>query len=217
MTKYYPMFVDLSKHKCLLIGGGKVALRKLKQILACGGRVTVISPEFVSGFEKYSGNPDIKLIKREYIEGDLDGFSIAIASTDREEVNNLIRSDANKSNTLVNVVDKPELCDFIVPSLVERGSLKIAVSTEGKSPALAGKIREKLESDFPEEYETYVEILGKGRERIKEIYPESPDIRMKIGKKLLELPILDMILKGQKDKALNEMERMFERIENEYD
>jgi siroheme synthase-like protein len=167
-TDYYPIFFNLRSKTGVVVGGGKVAFRKLKTLLDCGVDLTVISPKPCPEIVKLSKDRSIRLIRRDYEAGDLKDAMIAIVCTDVKKVNRKVAGDARKAGVLVNVADDPEPSDFIIPSFFRRRNLTIAVSTSGVSPALARKIRSKLEKSFGEEYGSLLSIIGEVRSAIKE-------------------------------------------------
>jgi precorrin-2 dehydrogenase/sirohydrochlorin ferrochelatase len=164
---YYPVFLNLQGRKCLVVGGGHIALRKVSTLLEHGASVTVISPRLCAGLRKLAGDGSIKVIDRAYRRGDMKGVHIAIAATSNHGINLGAAEEAKKRGVPVNVVDDPVLSDFIVPSIMRRGSLAIAVSTSGKSPALARKIRSRLEDEFGKEYADLVIVMEETRRRVK--------------------------------------------------
>ena len=171
MAKYYPILLNIQDKKCLVVGGGNVAWRKVCSLKDAGARVTVVSPEFCPEMEKESG---IERIQQKYEEGFLNGVLVVVASTDDEEVNKKVYYDAVKRGILVNVVDRPEFCSFIVPATISRGDLSISISTGGASPALARNIRESLEKQFGDEYGEFAKLLSETRRKIlSEISDES--------------------------------------------
>jgi precorrin-2 dehydrogenase/sirohydrochlorin ferrochelatase len=153
---YYPAFLNLKGEKVIVIGGGKVAERKIAALLKTGADVTVISPEITRKIEKEKQRAGLKHIHRRYRKGDLKNAFLAIAATDSPGVNAKVSKDAP---CLVNVVDTPHLCNFIVPSVIKRGSLTIAISTSGVSPALSRSIRKELEKSFGPEFSDYLKSL----------------------------------------------------------
>jgi precorrin-2 dehydrogenase/sirohydrochlorin ferrochelatase len=164
---YYPVFLNLQGRKCLVAGGGQVALRKASALLEHGAEVTVISPRLCAGMRKLAGDGKIKVVNRAYRPGDMKGIQIAIVATSNRGVNLGAAGEAKKRGVPVNVVDDPVLSDFIVPAIMRRGSLAIAVSTSGKSPALARKIRSRLEDEFGKEYASLVLIIEEVRRQVK--------------------------------------------------
>lgn len=164
---YYPIFLKLQGKNCVVIGGGNVALRKVKGLLECGAKVTLISPKPRPEIVKLSKRRAIHLIQRDYEKEDLEDAVIVFACTDVKKVNRKVAEDAKKAGVLVNVVDDPRSSDFIIPSFFRRGNLTIAVSTAGVSPALARKIRTNLEKSFGKEYASLLSIVGEIRSAMK--------------------------------------------------
>jgi precorrin-2 dehydrogenase / sirohydrochlorin ferrochelatase len=164
--KYYPICLDISEKRCVVIGGGDVAVRKILRLLACGAAVTVVARKLTPAIKDMAAQGKLRHVDDDYDERYLAGAFLVIGATDREEINDRIAADCRARGIIVNIVDDPGRCDFILPSLVSRGSLSIAVSTDGKSPALARKLREELSEQFGPEYEGYLELLGWLRERI---------------------------------------------------
>ena len=153
---YYPVFLNLKGKKALLLWGGKVAERKILALLKTDADVTVISPEITKKIEKEKLKGRIKHIRRQYRKGDLKNAFLVIAATDSPDVNEQVSKDAP---CLVNVVDTPHLCNFIVPSVIKRDPLTIAVSTSGISPALSRSIRKELEKMYGSEFSDYLKSL----------------------------------------------------------
>lgn len=164
---YYPIFLDIRGRRCIVAGGGTVALRKVGLLLDHGAQVEVISPQLCAGISKLDADGAVKVISREYESGDLAGAFVVIAATDDRSTNERISEEARERGILVNVVDVPKLCDFIVPSYLRRGDLTVAVSTNGKSPALARKIRSEMEKDFGKEYADLVSLVEEIRSELK--------------------------------------------------
>lgn len=192
MAKYYPIFLNLQNKKCVVIGGGEVAWRKVCSLQEAGAKVTVVSPEFYPELEKMAG---VERIKRKYDESFLEGAAVVIASTNDEEVNKRIYYDAVKRGLLVNVVDRPEFCSFIVPATIMRGDLCVSVSTGGSSPALARNIRESLENQFGKEYDEFTRLLSEMRKwALKEISDDK--VRRDVLQRIAGLDILDIVKKS---------------------
>lgn len=162
---YYPVFLDIAGKRCVVIGGGQVALRKVQMLLEYGAKVEVISPELCP---ELAAIPEIHVQHRQYQPGDLKGTFLAIVATDNHETNCQVSREARSQAVLVNVVDNAENSDFILPSLVRRGDMTIAVSTAGRSPALARKLRTRLEQDFGEEYAALVRLIDEVRCELKQ-------------------------------------------------
>lgn len=167
LADYYPLFLSISGRKCVVVGGGQVALHKVTTLLEHGAGVEVISPDFCAGLTQLAEKGKIAVVRREYRAGDLEGAVIAIAATDDRSTNLAVAKEARARAVLVNVVDDAGNSDFIAPAYVRRGDVTIAISTAGRSPALARKIRTKLEKDFGEEYASLAGLLGEVRSEVK--------------------------------------------------
>ncbi|BAU22891.1 siroheme synthase [Caldimicrobium thiodismutans] len=180
MTEYYPIFLNLKNRLCVVIGGGKVAERKVLSLVKAGAKVKIISPEVTEALKKIIRDYNLQWEGRPYQEGDLKEAFLVISATNSPEVQKKVFQEAEARKIPCNVVDKPELCSFIVPSKVQRGDLLIAISTGGASPAVARRIREKLESFFGEEYTIYLILMRKIREKILEsrLSPEEKERKL---------------------------------------
>jgi len=165
---YYPVSLSLSGRKCLVVGGGSVAQRKVATLLEHDAEVRVISPELCPELEQMAAKGLIKALAREYQSGDLKGAFVVIAATDDGKINDLVAQEAEQRGMLVNVVDDPTVSNFIVPSYLRRGDITVAVSTAGRSPALARKIRHRLEKEFGAEYATLARLIDDVRSELKE-------------------------------------------------
>lgn len=161
--KYYPIFWNITGKKCVVIGGGEVAERKVKRLLECGAKVYVVSNLLTEELSLMRDKNIIIHIAKEYSLEHIYGAALVIGATDDEKINAAISHDAQERGIPVNIVDDPQKCDFILPSLVEQGNLTIAVSTGGKSPALARYLRENLETTYGVEYGILTSILGQLR------------------------------------------------------
>lgn len=169
MNRMYPIFLKLEGVKCLVVGGGEVASRKIKALLECGASVLATSHEFNAEIKDLASSDNLRLDQRCFIDKDLEGMLIVIVATDDMDVNKSISKKAMERGLLVNVVDQPELCNFYVPSSLTRGDLKIAISTAGKSPATAKKIREFLEEQFDDSWADLLKEFGEARDnRLKD-------------------------------------------------
>jgi precorrin-2 dehydrogenase/sirohydrochlorin ferrochelatase len=164
--KYYPISLDITNRKCIVVGGGEVAERKIQRLLDSGADVSVISEELTSDLKLLVEERKIKFVEASYDRSHLDGAFLVFGTTDDGTVNEKVFRDARERGILVNVADDPKRCDFILPSLLEQGDLQISVSTGGKSPALARKLRTDLEAMYGPEYAVYLKILGDLRKKI---------------------------------------------------
>lgn len=163
---YFPVCLDLNNRFCLVIGGGRVAARKAKQLLACDARVSVISPELDSELAVLADKGRINWQQRSYQKGDIARVFLVIAATDDPAVQSAVYAEAEEAGVLLNVADAPQWCNFILPATVRRGDLAVSVSTSGRSPALAKKLREELEEQFGNEYDLLLRLLGSLRHHV---------------------------------------------------
>lgn len=164
---YYPINLQISHQPCVVVGGGSVAERKVTGLLAAGGMVTVLSPYLTNNLAVLSEEKKITHVARTYQQGDVKGYFIVICATDNCLVNQLAAAEGRSLGSLVNVADAPELGNFSVPSQISHGDLLLTISTGGKSPALAKKLREQLEEQYGPEYGIYLELVAKARAQVK--------------------------------------------------
>jgi len=165
---YYPIFLEMRNRRCAVIGGGPVAEGKVAGLLAAGASVTVISPEVTAELARRAQSGEIRHHAKRYAMGDLAGFDVVFAATDDEAVNSAVTREARQRGVWINVADSPLRCDFILPSVLRRGDVTIAISTGGKSPALARMVREDLESYLPENLGLLLEAAGEVREELRQ-------------------------------------------------
>ena len=163
---FYPICLDLEAKPCVVVGGGRVAERKVLGLLSCSAQVSVISPVLTEELQFQHAQGNIQWIDREYLQGDLAQAFLVIAATDDEETQKQVYEEAGANNLLLNVADVPKRCNFILPASAKQGDLTISVSTAGKSPALARKIRMELEERYGPEYRVLVDILGAIRPQV---------------------------------------------------
>lgn len=198
MPRYYPVFIDVNKRRCVIIGGGNIGQEKVEKLLECDADVFVISPEVNPNVEDLASSQQISWDKREYQQGDLEGAFIAIAATDDNTVNRQIAKEAEDRNVLLNVVDVTHLCTFIAPSVARRGEVTIATSTGGASPALARTFREKLTTSRILEYADLAPILAQARaelvQRGVKVVPDHWQIQITDG-------LLNLVQSNKSDEA----------------
>ena len=168
MPNTYAAFLMLQGRKCVVVGAGDVGERKIDGLLESGADVVVIGPDATPGVRAYARDGRIVWVDRPYATGDLDGAFLAIAATDDREVNKRVAEEASDRRVLLNVVDDPALCTFTAPALLKRGDLTVAISTNGKSPAMARKVREDLEAHFPDNYGDLVAAAAAARDALRE-------------------------------------------------
>lgn len=162
----YPVCLEITGKLCIVVGGGGVAERKVLGLLTAGARVRVISPQISAVLRGLVDDGTVEWLDRGYAPGDLAGALLVFAATDREEVQTAVVREATAAGQLVNVIDAPERCSFQVPAVVRRGDLILAVSTGGKSPAVAAMIRQQLEKNYGKEYTVLLELIGRLREQV---------------------------------------------------
>jgi siroheme synthase-like protein len=174
-TPFYIACLKLTGRRCVVVGGGDVGLEKVEGLLACNGSVTLIAPDAVPQLRDLASEGSIEWVQREYEAGDLEATFIAIAATNDTDVNIGVYEDAERRAMLVNVVDVPPLCNFILPAIVRTGPLAIAISTAGASPALAKRIKAEIADQFGEPYARLAVILNEARGWAKATLPTYQD------------------------------------------
>lgn len=192
METYPICLVSLDKCKCVVIGGGGVAARKIQALLEAGAGITVISPVFDPEILRLSSEAPMTLLQRLYRDGDLRGAFLVISATDSPEVNRAIWQEACREGCLINVVDDPQHSNFIVPAVVRRGDVAVAITTGGASPALARRLRERLESWLRPAYGDLAVLLAELRpELMRRFLPGEP--RLQAALRLVDSDLLDII------------------------
>jgi precorrin-2 dehydrogenase/sirohydrochlorin ferrochelatase len=190
--KYYPAYLDIRNRRCLVVGGGGVGTRKVKTLLDCGAHVTIISPQISRQLIKLADNNRVSIKKRSYQSGDLESIFLVISATDDEKLNRQISRDAEKRGLLCNIADRPEICNFILPSVVHRGDLTISISTAGRSPAMAKKLRQDLEKQYGEEYADFLRLMGAIRQKLLSQAHE-PEAHKSLFEQLINNGLLELI------------------------
>ena len=206
VIQYYPVALDLRNRPCLVVGGGSVAEAKVDGLLASEARVTVVSPELTAGLAAWACEGRIAHRPREYHAEDLDGQQLVFAATDRRAVTEVVTADARRRGVWVNAADDPAFCDFLLPAVLRRGRLTVAVSTGGASPALASRVRNDLEAHLPPEYEELVELAAEVRAecRARAFRPGAV-----VWRGALERDLVDVIAAGKRGEA---RARLLERL-----
>jgi siroheme synthase-like protein len=199
MTTGYPAILLLEGRLAVVVGGGAVAERKVRTLLDAGAKVRVVAARATREIRERAERGEIELVPRRYEPGDLAGAAVAVAATDDEEVNRGVSAEAQAAGIPVNVVDDVALCTFIAPSIVRRGDLVIAVSTGGNAPALAVRIRERLEREFGEEYRAFLELMGRLREEVR--VPGDEAERARAWYRVVDSDVLDLVRAGDLEAA----------------
>ena len=196
--RYYPVYLDIENRNCLVVGGGSVGTRKVLTLLACGANVTVVSTAVTEKLKELSNNGLIRLKERSFQPTDLDDRFLVIGATDRQELNFNIHAEAERRGLLCNIADRPEVCNFILPSIVNRGDLIIAISTSGKSPAFAKRLRKHLEKEFGNEYAEFLNLMGAIRKKLLS-QDHEPEAHKHLFEQLIERDLVQMIRNGDTD------------------
>jgi len=196
--KYYPVNLDIRRQSCLVVGGGAVGTRKVRTLLDCGAAVTVVSPEVTNPLSVLAAENRISLKQRPYQASDLDGVFLVIGATDNKVLNREIHNDARRQGKLCNIADRPELCNFILPSIIERGDLIIAISTSGKSPAVARRLKKQIEAQFGPEYAGFLKLMGAVRKILLE-QAHDPAAHRLVFESLIDQGLLECIRNGDMD------------------
>jgi len=205
---YYPIYLDIENRDVLIIGGGNVCARKAETMMKYGARVRVVSPEFTDEILKWAEEGCLKVFRKRYEPSDLDGANIVIASTDYQDVNEQIAADCRARRIPVNVVDVTPLCEFIVPAIIESGAIQIAVSTGGKSPAVARTLKEDLQRLIGPEYAEVNEVLGSLRDGAKAAASMPTDIdRKRFFDGIIAAGVLGMLRDGRRRDAYETIAR----------
>jgi len=201
--QYFPVFFDINGKRCLVVGGGDVAARKVSLLFRAGAKVTVVSPELCESLRGRLAAGEIEHVARRFEDADLEGHTLVVAATDDEAVNRRVSELAHARNLPVNVVDQPELCSFIVPSIIDRSPVQVAVSTGGASPVLARLLRARLETLIPAAYGHLATLMEEFREAVKE--KVAPEKRRRFWENVAQGSIAEMVFAGKEEAAREAM------------
>jgi len=203
---FLPTFLNIRQQPCLVVGGGEVAARKVDLLRKAGGNVTVVSPQLQDELSALAKEGKIQHVAREFVEADIKTPVVVIAATDNRKVNEQISQLAKARGVPVNVVDNPDLCSFIMPSIVDRSPVQIAISTGGASPVLARMIRTKLEGCIPANYGRLAALVDRFREKVKARFSDVTKRRM-FWESVLEGTVAERVFTGHEDEAAAELEK----------
>jgi siroheme synthase-like protein len=170
----FPLFLKLEGKRCLVVGAGLIGLEKVESLLRCGASIRVVAPQAVPRLEQLSARGEIEWRPRRYEPEDATGCDLIIAATNDRQVNQAVFAEASRRSILCNTADDPPLCDFFFASIVQRGDLQIAISTAGKSPALAQRLRREIDAQLPADLGTWLDDLGELRREIMQAMPAGP-------------------------------------------
>ncbi len=193
---YLPIFIDLKNKPCLIVGGGEIAARKAGLLRKAQASVTIVAPKVSTSTQALIDSGEVKWLNAVFSADLLAGCSLVIAATDNEQVNRDVYQQAKRNNILVNVADCPELCDFILPSILDRSPIVVAVSSGGKSPILARQLRARLETLIPPAYGTLAEMIGRYREAVQAKLPKL-SMRRRFWESILQGKVAEHILAGR--------------------
>lgn len=199
---YFPIFLEMTKRRCLVIGGGPVAERKIAGLLEVGALVTVVSPDVTESIARWSKSKLIDFFARRYQPGDLAGFELAFVATGDAGVNAAVFAEGRERGVWVNSADDPAHCDFILPSVLRRGDLTVAVSSGGGSPALARTIREELEMYLSQEYEQLARLAAEAR---AEVHKRCLEVPFETWRRALSGDVRQLLLRGEVARAKSQL------------
>ena len=157
---FYPLFLDLQGKLCIVVGGGAVTGRKVRTLIATGAHVRLVSPATTKGLAQLAAEGKIEIAQREYRDGQLEGASLVFAATGKDEITRRVRAEAKRRAIFMNAADRPDLCDFIVPSAIHRGPIAVAISTSGVLPMLSKKLRQEIERSLTAEHAACARRIG---------------------------------------------------------
>ena len=209
---FYPIFLNLAGRLCLVVGGGSVAVRKVPVLLEYGATVLVISPHVRDEIKHWHEQGQITWKTSNFTPDDLRGVELAFITTDNAVLNHEIAEHCRQRGILVNAVDDPLNCDFYVPAVLRRGSLAIAISTEGRSPMFAAHLRRKLEDIITEEYGEFVEVMGQLRTKIMQSGLNINERHM-IFEAMINSDLLHLMLSGEKEKVKERIEQCISSLQ----
>jgi precorrin-2 dehydrogenase/sirohydrochlorin ferrochelatase len=211
--KTYPIFARLTGKPCLVVGGGAVGERKVRDLKEAGARVTVVSRGLTPGLAEMAGQGEIRHLQGDFHPTHLEGMALVFGATDDPAVNGEVSAAAQARGLWVNIADAPELCTFIVPAQVRRGDLTLAISTGGASPALARKLRQELEQHFGPEYGPYLTLLRAVRERLLALRRGHPD-NAALFQRLVESPLHEALARGDRQETARMLKEILGPILN---
>ena len=211
---FFPIFMDLEGRDCLVVGGGSVAARKARLLARAGARVAVVSPSLCDALQKQLDAGEVTHSQREFEDADVAGKVLVIAGTDQQTVNQRVSELAKQQNIPVNVVDQPELCSFIVPSIIDRSPVQVAVSTGGHSPVLARLLRARLESYVPAAYGRLAKLVESFRDQVKNRFSRVEQ-RRQFWENALQGEVAELLFAGRDDIARDQLQTALDNTEDD--
>lgn len=211
---FLPVFLDIRQQPCVVVGGGAIAARKAELLCRAGGRVRLIAPEIGERVREMAAAGDLEFFRREFAAADLDAAACVIAATDDKDLNAAISKQARAARIPVNVVDNPAQCSFIMPSMIDRDPVQIAISTGGVSPVLARMLRSRLESCIPGAYGELARLADEFRDAVKDGLPDV-DARRRFWEEILNGQVAELVFAGRVDDARAQLERSLQDFDAE--
>jgi len=196
--RYYPIYLDMRGRNALVVGGGAVGSRKAQTLLRAGARVTVVSPQVTAAIRSLADTGELTWHERPYRASDMQTMFLVFSATDDPDLNHRIEADATRHHVLCNFADAPDRGHFILPSIVARGDLLVSISTSGKSPAVARRLRQEMEAYFGEEYAPFLRLMGAIREHLL-ARTHAPEDHRKIFDRLIDGGLLALVKAGDRE------------------
>jgi len=206
--RYYPVFLDIAGKPVIVIGGGNIAHQKVTGLLKAGAEVTIVSPELNDEMASLAAEDRFRHIVRDYEPGDLEGYVLAFVATDDRSVNATVAAEGKERRVWVNAVDDPPYCDFIMPAIAEQGDLIVALSTSGRSPAMARKMREEIEAFLTEDYAMMLELAAEVRAELRE---KGVLVDADVWNRALDGELRQMLAEGRRAEAKERLLRSLEQ------
>jgi siroheme synthase-like protein len=206
---YYPIYLNLKDRRVVVVGGGEVAERKVESLLGYGASIIVISPEVTPGLDSLAQSRQIELQRRPYAAGDCNGATLVFSATDNPSLSGKVFEDGRHAGALVNSADQPALCDFIMPAVVRRGDIAIAISTGGTSPGLAARLRRKIAGFIGPEYAKLAAFLSEARPEIRRLVPDQAR-RKALQYRILDSDIMDRLKRNDSAGAKRRLREIIE-------
>src|SRR5262245_5092574 len=206
---FFPVYLNLTGKRVVVIGGGEVAERKVASLSGSGAAITVVSPTLTPQLLRLAESNLIQWQKRKFMSGDCSGAALILSATNDPTISREVWEEAKKAGILINTADQPSLCDFIMPAVVRRGDLAVAISTGGASPALAATLREKLSDMFGPEYGELLEMLSRARSEIQQRFPDEGD-RKALHYRLLDSNLIGLLKRQDHEGAERLLRKMIE-------
>jgi precorrin-2 dehydrogenase / sirohydrochlorin ferrochelatase len=196
----YPIFLNLTAKRVVVIGGGTVAERKVQSLLEGGAKITVISPQLTAGLLELAEAGRLHLQHRKYRTGDCQGATLVLSATDDAQVSRAVWQEATEAGIMINTADQPAFCDFMMPAILRRGDLTVAISTAGSSPVLAGRLRDEISKVLGAEYEQLIELLASLRPEIRSRVAHEED-RKGLYHRILDSNVLALLRRNNREEA----------------